>query len=169
MIYLLVELARLFSHKNTFMIIDLLRNLPQYLPIAEGFGKAATFLLRENLDQLAAGRHEIDGDNAYAMVFRGAGRPREGARLEVHRRYIDIQFVLTGLDNIGWTPLSQCCLPDGDYIPERDVRFYLDEPAVWLPLRPGTFAIFLPEDAHMPSISAAPIDKIVVKVAVGRW
>lgn len=150
------------------MMLDVPENLPQYLPLAEGFGKAAAFLARQDLTELPAGRHEIDGESAYAMVYRGVGRAREGARLEAHRQYVDIQYVLAGLDNIGWMPVSQCRLPDGEYIPERDVRFYLDEPAVWLPLRPGTFAIFLPEDAHMPSISAALIDKIVIKIAVGR-
>lgn len=150
------------------MILDVLENLPQYLPLAEGFSKAAAFLTRQDLAELAAGRHEIDGDSVYAMIYRGVGRAREGARLEAHRQYVDIQYVLAGLDNIGWTPVSQCRLPDGEYIPERDVRFFLDEPAIWLPVRPGSFAIFLPEDAHMPSISATPIDKIVVKVSVGR-
>jgi len=150
------------------MILDVLENLPQYLPLAGGFSKAAAFLARRDLSILESGRHEIDGDRAYAMVYRGVGRTREGARLEAHRQYIDIQYVLAGLDNIGWTPVCQCQLPDGDYIPQRDVRFYLDEPAIWLPVRPGSFAIFLPADAHMPSISAEPIDKIVVKVAVER-
>ncbi|HRE15474.1 MAG TPA: YhcH/YjgK/YiaL family protein [Rhodocyclaceae bacterium] len=150
------------------MILDVLENLPQYFALAEGVRKAAAFLARPDLPQLAAGRHEIDGERVYAMVYKNVGRSRDNARLEAHRQYIDIQYVFAGLDNMGWVPVCQCGQPDGDYIPERDVRFYLDEPAVWLPVRPGTFAIFLPEDAHMPSISAAPIDKVVVKVAVGR-
>lgn len=150
------------------MILDVLENLPQYFGLAEGVGKAAAFLARPDLSQLAAGRHEIDGERVYAMVYRNVGRSRESARLEAHQQYIDIQYVFAGLDNMGWVSVSQCVQPDGDYIPQRDVRFYLDEPAVWLPVRPGTFAIFLPEDAHMPSISAEPIDKVVVKVAVGR-
>lgn len=150
------------------MILDLVTNLPHYFPLAKGFGKAAEFLARADLGQLAAGRYEIDGDDVYAMVYRGVGRPREGARLESHRKYMDIQCVLSGLDTIGWIPVSQCSRPDGDYIPERDVRFFLDEPVAWLPVRPGAFAIFLPVDAHMPSISAEPIDKVVVKVAVDQ-
>ncbi|MCF8176957.1 MAG: YhcH/YjgK/YiaL family protein [Sulfuritalea sp.] len=150
------------------MILDVLENLPQYLPLAEGLEKAVEFLARQDLDLITAGRHEIDGERAYAMVYRSVGRPRDGARLEAHRQYIDIQVVLAGLDNIGWKSVSQCSEADGDYIEQRDVRFYLDEPEVWLPVKPGTFAIFFPGDAHMPSISAGVIDKIVVKVAVDR-
>jgi biofilm protein TabA len=150
------------------MILDLVTNLPHYFPLARGFGKAAEFLARADLGQLAASRYEIDGDDVYAMVYRGVGRPREGARLESHRKYMDIQCVLASLDTMGWIPVSQCSRPDGDYIPERDVRFFLDEPVAWLPVRPGVFAIFLPVDAHMPSISPEPIDKVVVKVDVDR-
>ena len=151
------------------MIFDLVPNLPQYFPLAKGFAKAAPFLARPDLAQLPAGRHEIDGDEVFAMVYRGVGRKRETARLESHRQYIDIQCVLAGLDTMGWIPLAQCRKPDGDYIPQRDVRFFLDEPVAWLPVHPGSFCIFLPEDAHMPSIAPAPdIDKVVIKVAVDR-
>jgi YhcH/YjgK/YiaL family protein len=150
------------------MILDVLENLPQYLPLGKGFEKAVEFLACQDLDQLAAGKHEIDGDRAYAMVYKNVGRLREGARLEAHQQYIDIQVVLAGLDNIGWKPLNQCSEPTGDYIEQRDVRFYSDEPEVWLPVKPGSFAIFFPGDAHLPSVSSEPINKIVVKVAVDR-
>lgn len=148
------------------MILDVLENLAQYFPLAAGFEKVAQFLARQELDLLTAGRHEIDGERAYAVVARNTGRSRDSARLEVHRRYIDLQIVLAGLDNIGWKSVAHCNQPDGPYIEERDVRFYLDEPEIWLPLTPGRFALFFPEDAHLPSISSGPLDKLVVKVAV---
>jgi biofilm protein TabA len=150
------------------MILDILENLPQYTSLGKGFEKAIEFLARQDLDQLAAGRHEIDGEQVYAMVYKNVGRSREGARLEAHRRYIDIQAVLAGLDNMGWKSVDQCSEPVGDYIEQRDVRFYLDEPEAWLSVKPGSFAIFFPRDAHLPSISSEPINKIVVKVAVDR-
>jgi biofilm protein TabA len=149
------------------MILDIVPNLPRYFPLAQGIEKAAEFLGRADLGELVAGRHEIDGESVFAMVHRGVGRKRETARLETHRQYIDVQCVLSGLDTMGWIALSQCRMPDGDYIAERDVRFFLDEPVAWVPVRPGSFAIFMPEDAHMPSIADQPfIDKVVVKVAV---
>ena len=148
------------------MILDLVEKLPQYMPLGTGFAKAAEFLARADLDRLVAGRYEIDGDRVYAMVSRNLGRAREGARLEAHRQYVDIQVVLAGLDHIGWKPVSRCGVPDGEYIEQRDVRFYLDEPDAWVAVRPGSFAIFFPGDAHLPSISPEVIHKIVVKVAV---
>jgi biofilm protein TabA len=151
------------------MILDVVTNLPQYFPLSARFARSAEFLARPDLSQLAAGRHEIDGDNIFAMVYRGVGRKRETARLESHRQYMDIQCVLSGLDTMGWITLGQCKIPDGDYIEQRDVRFFLDEPVAWVQVRPGSFAMFMPEDAHMPSISDQPnIDKIVVKVAIDQ-
>lgn len=149
------------------MILDIVENLPQYLPLAKGLEKAFEFLACQNLERLAVGRHEIDAERVYAMVFKNVGRSREGARLEAHRKYIDIQVVLNGLDNIGWRSIAQCSEPAGDYVEERDVRFYADEPDVWLSVKSGSFVIFFPEDAHMPTISSEAIHKIVVKVAVG--
>jgi len=34
------------------------------------------------------------------------GRAREAAKLECHRRYIDIQLVLEGVDEMGWKALA---------------------------------------------------------------
>lgn len=148
------------------MIVDVLENLPSYRSLVDGLGKAADFLARPDLGLAAAGRHEIDGEDVYAMVYRQVGRSQAGARLEAHRRYIDLQVVLAGIDHIGWRSVGHCVEADGDYIEERDVRFYRDEPDLWLSLKPGRFALFFAQDAHMPSISEAPIDKIVVKIAL---
>jgi len=48
------------------------------------------------------------------------------AKLEAHRRYIDIQLVLDGTDEMGWKPLSDCHDPVSDYSTERDIRFFND-------------------------------------------
>lgn len=150
------------------MILDVLENLPRYLPLGKGLERAVEFLSGPDLDLLEVGRHEIDGERVYAMVSKNVGRSRDGARLEAHRQYVDIQIVLAGLDTIGWKSVTQCSEPAGDYVEQRDVQFYSDEPDDFLLVKPGTFAIFFPQDAHMPSISSEVIHKIVVKVAVDR-
>jgi beta-galactosidase beta subunit len=47
-------------------------------------------------------------------------------------------------------------------------QFFTDPPEAWLPVHNGTFAIFFPEDAHLPLISPGQIHKVVVKVAVNQ-
>ncbi len=112
--------------------------------------------------------YEIDGDRVYAMVTKDHGRKKENALLETHEKYIDIQLVLAGTDNMGWKPKSSCNRPTGEYTKESDAQFFSDEPNIWLSVREGAFAIFFPEDAHMPMISSSQLHKVVVKVAVDQ-
>lgn len=150
------------------MIVDVLENARCYLTLNRGFAKAIDFLLRPDLKQLPAGKHEIDGENVYAIVSRNPGRRKEEALLETHEKYIDIQLVLAGTDRMGWKPKSLCKHPSGVYDQKNDVQFFADEPDVWLAAESGMFAIFFPDDAHMPQISEGLLHRIVVKAAMTR-
>jgi len=148
------------------MILDALENAPRYLPLHKGFAKAIEFLFRPDLKELPADTYELDGDRVYAMVSREPGRKKEDALLEIHEKYIDIQLVLTGTDDMGWKPRLSCKGPAGEYDQKEDIQFFTDEPDGWLSVKSGSFAIFFPEDAHLPLISSGEIHKVVVKVAV---
>ena len=148
------------------MILDVLENAHHYLALHKGFAKAFDFLLRPDVKELPVGKYEIDADRVYAMVSKDPGRRKEDAQLETHERYIDIQSILDGVDDMGWKPKSLCKQPSGKYDNKTDVQFFADEPDAWLSTENGAFAIFFPEDAHMPLISSGQIHKVVVKVAV---
>lgn len=147
------------------MILDILENAHRYLALNKGFAKAIEFLSRADLQELPVGTYEIDSDRVYAMVSKELGRKKEDALLETHEKYIDIQLVLAGTDTMGWKPKSLCNQPAGEYDQKSDVQFFADEPDAWLATESGAFAIFFPEDAHMPLISPGQIHKVVVKVA----
>jgi len=147
------------------MILDVLENAQRYLIMHRGFAKAFEFLLRPDLKALPVGEYEIEGERVYAIVSRDPGRKKEDALLETHEEYIDIQLVLAGTDDMGWRPRSLCKQPSGEYDHHSDVQFFTDEPAAWLSVESGAFAIFFPEDAHMPLISSGQLHKIVVKIA----
>jgi len=147
------------------MILDLLENARRYCSLHEGFAKAFEFLSRADLKELPLGRHEIDGDHMYAMVAREPGRRAEDALLETHEKYIDIQFILAGTDTMGWKPRSRCIQPTRGYDETADIEFFADKPDTFLAVESGAFAIFFPEDAHMPLISPQPTHKVVVKIA----
>jgi biofilm protein TabA len=150
------------------VIVDILENADRYRSLHEDFAKAFAFLRRSGLRKLAVDRYSIDGDRVFAMVAKDPGRGRSEALLEAHDQYIDIQMVLAGTDEMGWQSRSLCRLPAGPYDRDGDIRFFADPPVVWLPVTPGMFAIFFPEDAHLPLISAGMLHKVVVKVAVGE-
>ncbi|MCE5210457.1 MAG: YhcH/YjgK/YiaL family protein, partial [Deltaproteobacteria bacterium] len=96
------------------MISDVLENAHRYLALHKGFAEAFDFLLRPDLKELPAGKHEIDGENVYAIVAKEYGRRKEDALLETHEKYIDIQLILAGTDEMGWKPGSLCKKPSGE-------------------------------------------------------
>ncbi|KQC10036.1 MAG: hypothetical protein APR62_02200 [Smithella sp. SDB] len=150
------------------MILDTLENAHRYLTLHDGFAKAFEFLLRPDLKELPVGKYEIDADRVYAMVSKENGRRKEDALLETHEKYIDIQLVMTGTDDMGWKPKSLCKKPAGKYDQKNDEQIFMDEPDAWISTQSGAFVIFFPEDAHMPLISSGQIHKVVVKVAVAK-
>ena len=146
------------------MILDHLDNADCYNALDDRFARAFEFLRRKDLAELEPGRHDIDGDNLYALIARDAGKGRGRARLEAHRKYIDIQFCLAGVEEIGWRPVCLCA-PDADgYNAGKDIGFFTDRPLSWLAVPAGSFAVFLPTDAHAPLAGTGPMHKVVVKV-----
>lgn len=148
------------------MILDEMENVLRYGALHPGLVPAADFLVSEDLASRKAGRHPIDGDRLYLMIVHEGGRGEEGALLETHRRYIDLQLTLSGGERIGWRRRESCRSPRGEYDVEKDLRFYEDKPRVWTDVPPGCFAIYFPEDAHAPLAGTGEIAKAVVKIAV---
>lgn len=148
------------------MILDVLENVHRYLALHKGFAKAMEFLLRPDLKELPVGKYEMDGNRVYAMFSKEPGRKKEEALLETHNKYIDIQLVLSGTDDMGWKAKLSCKQPSEAYDSPTDLQFFADKPDAWLSVASGAFVIFFPEDAHMPLISSGPLHKVVVKVAV---
>ncbi len=149
------------------MIQDLLERAGDYEALHPDLAMAFAFLRQLDLAELDPGRHAVQGYRVYAVVAKGAGRSSTEALLEVHDKYMDIHYVLSGVDDMGWKPRAACERPAQAYDPNTDVGFFADEPEAWLNLRPGRFAIFFPEDAHMPMVSTDELHKVIVKVAVG--
>lgn len=148
------------------MIFSTLSQSERYAALHPLFPRAFEYIRNTDLHALAPGRYPIAGDDLFAIVEDVPGRTREAAKLEAHRRYIDIQLVLEGVDEMGWKPLADCCDPVGDYSTERDIRFFNDVPSTWIATPPGAFCIFFPEDAHAPLVSEADIRKVIFKIAV---
>ncbi len=148
------------------MIVDTLSNCKRYTSLHEKFRKAFSFLQREDLSSLAEGRYEIDGDDIFAVVAKEQGREKHAALLEIHNKYIDIQLVVSGTDEMGWKARSTCTEVAGPYNQEDDIQFFTDSPSTWVTTPPGHFTIFFPEDAHLPLIGPSVLHKVIVKIAV---
>jgi len=133
--------------------------------------KEAMGFLRALGPETPEGEYEIRGREIFARVMRYRSIPRAEGRLESHRRYADIQALLSGSEIIEWTPLSGD--ERVDYDPDADVSFHPvpSRPEGSVCLRPGLFALFMPGDAHMPMLmvdaEADDVTKVVIKVDAG--
>lgn len=148
------------------MILASLAESARYETLHPLFGRAFAFLRSTDFKALAPGKHDIQGEAIFAIVEACMGRTRAEAKLECHRRYIDIQLVLEGNDEMGWKPLGECVEPATEYDTARDIRFFSDAPSSWIATPPGMFCLFFPDDAHAPLVSSGLIRKVVVKVAL---
>ena len=148
------------------MILDNLENLRSYFPLHHGFAKAFDFLCRADLNVLQPGKYTIDGENIFAIIVNEKGKDKEDGSLEIHRKYIDIQFVLSGTDEMGWKPKGLCSCPQDNFDEDKDLQFFNDKPDSWIAVQPNSYAIFFPEDAHMAMFSEEIIHKVIIKIAV---
>ena len=106
------------------IIINKLQHAERYFNMHPAFEKAFAFLRQDRLAELPAERHEIDGDRLFCMISKGPGRSRSEAKLEAHRKYIDIQYVIAGTDEMGWKPTVDCKVIDTDYDVDKDIMFF---------------------------------------------
>jgi len=148
------------------MIIDRIENAMRYAGVHPGFREALEYIVKAHAKPPEPGRYAITGDRVYALVSQSNGHGPQEARLEAHRRFIDIQFTVRGIELYGWKSLGACNRESGPFNTADDVGFFADRPETWLPAPPGTFAVFFPEDAHAPLCGEGRIVKVVVKVAV---
>jgi len=145
------------------MILDTLGNAAKYAGLKIGISEAFGFLDQPGLADLPDGKHEIFGDRVYAIIAHENGRAVSDGELEGHQKYIDLQYVIRGDESMGWSP-REGLVNSAEYDAEKDLEFFEGEPKTIVRVPPGSFAIFLPTDAHLPLIGEGPIHKVVVKV-----
>ena len=149
------------------MIIDKLENAELYFKINKRVAIALEYLKSADFESIETGRHNIDGDNIYALINDYKTKNKTEAKLESHRKYIDVQYVSSGRELMGYALLNGQD-PSQEYDEEKDCLLYNEEPS-FISFSESMFAILFPDDLHMPGIAVdAPTEvrKIVVKVKI---
>ena len=98
-----------------------------------------------------SGRHDVEGDLLFYLVQSYTTKPREGRSWESHRTYVDVQCIVQGEESIGWSPISRLSLTQ-PYDATSDAARYSGSGDL-LTVRAGMFAIFWPQDGHLPAIA----------------
>jgi YhcH/YjgK/YiaL family protein len=139
-----------------------------YFENPDRWDKAFQFLSEQNLAELAKGRYELEGADLFVNVDEYVTRNEEDVLFEAHKKYADIQIVVSGEEKIGVLPLSATTVAI-PYDKEKDIIFLTAEGENYRSATPGKFFLFFPEDAHRPTVKSvenSPVKKIVVKVRI---
>lgn len=152
------------------MIYDNIKNIERYKNLGNEIYEGLLFIKTAVDEGISTGRHQLNGEN-YANVEEYLTKNINPNGYESHVKYIDIQFLLSGKENILCKPTEKV-EAKGPYDSDRDVTFYhhKDEESSRLTIGDGYFAIFFPDDAHEPQLSInntpSKVKKIVVKCRV---
>lgn len=127
--------------------------------------KAFAFLKEHDLKTLAVGKYPVDGTNVFATVTEDPSKDFDKTQWESHRKYIDLQCVITGEEKMGKYPFVKLTVTK-PYDDTKDVANYSGDGKIYI-VPAGTFMIFFPSDAHRPNITPGgnkAVKKIVIKV-----
>ncbi|MBP5365683.1 MAG: YhcH/YjgK/YiaL family protein [Bacteroidales bacterium] len=112
---------------------------------------------------------EIDGKNIFAIYQTNLTKPHDKARLEGHRKYADVQYVVDGQEFIGFSPIENIAA-EPDYDEAKDIFFCDSQKKMsQLLVSEGEAVILEPSDLHAPCIMVGepkPVKKIVFKVKI---
>lgn len=150
------------------MIYDKIDNLETYAGISADIRLGLEWL-RDVNPNVEKGVYEIS-PHVRAIVSEYSTKTVNENGYEAHRDYIDIQYLICGSEKI-------CCLPleylkeTQTYSKEIDAAFYEETDVMpqEMLIGNGYFAIFFPQDAHMPcicNIEPSPVKKVVIKVKI---
>lgn len=145
----------------------LAESLAQYPPAVR---TALQYLEAHDFTTMETGSYEV-APGITANLDRYTTREAADCRPEAHEKFLDVQYLVTGEEFLGWCPLSPDLAVAVPYDAARDVIFYQKMvPDSRFILQPGSFAVLFPEDVHEPQMATdsgpAPVTKVVVKIAV---
>ncbi len=151
------------------MIIDKIDNLSAYYDEYPVFEKISEFIKKHNEEHFAPGSYEIDGKHLFANIAQYRTDSNKTADFEAHKKYADLQYIVSGMEKIGWVPLSDVeeNMISEEYSKGGDIAFYKGNSKFDFVLTKGSFLFLLPEDAHAPGLCAdkeCNVEKIVFKI-----
>ena len=149
------------------MIFDMLENAELYYPLSKKIKEAFLFIKSTNWKNLKPGRYEYNED-IFANLQEYETKNPEDAEFEVHRKYYDIQYVISGEEAMSIGQLDDLHVTKF-YDEERDVAFG-ECPFSTINVPEGYFTIFAPKDAHKPSLNVSgetkKVKKVIVKIKI---
>lgn len=151
------------------MIFDHISNIATYKNLSPNIALGLDFLKQMNYDTVV-GTYQINR-HVKAIVSEYETKLENEYGYEAHENNIDIQYLLSGEERIACLPVERL-KEVKPYDEEIDAAFYAAAPTLqpsYLSLLSGYFAVFFPQDGHMPQLcidNPSLVKKIVIKVKI---
>jgi len=148
------------------MIIDKIENSNLYTNLSKGIEKAFSYIKNTDFSRISDGKYEIESENLFALVQEYQTKDLMEGKLEWHHKYIDVQYIISGVEMIGIATKKQHKIIEQDT--EKDYFFFEDNSTL-IEFEAGMFAVFFPDDLHKPSLSGrekTKVKKVVIKIKI---
>lgn len=135
--------------------------------------QAVTFLAHNDFTDFAPGKIDLIPGKMFCLLQEMHSVPFELARPESHRKFIDIQYLISGDERMGVSRAEsgQHTVVD-DRTSYQDIMFWqVESEEAHIVLTPGMFVIFFPDDIHRPcchleNSSTKKLRKAVMKIDI---
>lgn len=142
------------------MIYDKIMNFKFYEPLHKFFAIVLQILEKNDLKNLGPGKYNLTNGIFY-MVNEYTTKHVSECFIECHRKYIDIQIMINGNENIGICNKTDCL--ESLYDEDKDFQ-KLEGDVNFISLKPDYFVVFFPQDGHMPQVNFSEIPQQVKKI-----
>jgi len=146
------------------MIVCPWKDLGRYPPVIPGLEEAMK-VVAELTDLTPRTVPLSDGNKI--LVQQNTTKDAATQKIETHRNYLDIQYIVEGEETMGWAP-TETLTPADEYNPVKDKQMYTGH-VDFMRIAQGYCYVVWPEDGHMPGVhidTPKEYKKLVVKLKV---
>ena len=144
------------------MIYDKLANMGLYKGMNPNLDTAIDYILTHDLNELPLGKTVVDNDKVFINVMDAKASPVEERAYEVHKKYMDIQIDLEGVERIDTGDVTTMVMDE--FNEEKDVAKATAVDLAQCLIGPGNFIICMAGEPHKPNIAVS--ENTVLKKAV---
>ena len=130
--------------------------------------QALEYLNKTDLNKLELGKHVIN-EWLYINVQEYMTKNISDCRYESHKKYVDIQMMINGIEAIETCDIDKLEL-ETEYSDENDVMFWKKKNGQMRSvITNNSYVILYPQNAHMPCIAvneSVKVKKLVAKVLI---
>ena len=152
------------------MIVDQIKNASFYKGVTPAIAVALEKMATYTPDNYPGGRIDVEGDNLFLLLNTYETHVAEGAKMEAHRQYVDVMYMVEGEEIIYVKPTDRLLAVTKPYDGADDALLAeLDGDAMPIRLQAGDFIVLFPQDAHAPACCVdepRQVKKIIGKVKI---